>query len=178
MTCADISELCTPYLSGELEADRVRAFEDHLRDCPECAAEVELQRGIDSLLRGAILAERVDTGAIEDRARQWIAAEQPRRRLSGRVPTVIAAALVLSLAILGEPDTTAHQDVLRCRPGPRAQCPPPAVDCRPRVGCPIGRAARDSSVARHQLGSSRVSIAARETLPDRRSPNPAPRLYG
>jgi hypothetical protein len=39
------------YLEGELDQDARRAVEEHLRVCPECRAELDALRGVDTLLK-------------------------------------------------------------------------------------------------------------------------------
>ena len=44
--CADFRELLSPYLEGELDADRAAQVRDHLADCPECRDLAEVMGDI------------------------------------------------------------------------------------------------------------------------------------
>jgi predicted anti-sigma-YlaC factor YlaD len=53
MTCRDQKDLMMAYLDNELDAERRRAFEEHLASCPACAKELgefkQLKRMTDAL---------------------------------------------------------------------------------------------------------------------------------
>lgn len=38
MTCERVTALIAGYLAGELDPETVSAFEEHLKDCPDCVA--------------------------------------------------------------------------------------------------------------------------------------------
>lgn len=39
--CAQIVELVTQYLEGELDEEQLRLFQEHLADCPPCTRYVD-----------------------------------------------------------------------------------------------------------------------------------------
>lgn len=51
MTCPEIAELSTLYLSGELDLPCAREFENHVGVCPVCGRELEQQTMLDDALR-------------------------------------------------------------------------------------------------------------------------------
>ena len=114
MNCPECRELLPCYLSGELEPLRARAFQDHLRDCPECAREMEQQMNLDHQLRATILAEDVDTTRVDRRVRQQIGA---RRALSWIIAAGIAALFMAGLfgyrLTRPTPIARVHSDALR-----------------------------------------------------------------
>jgi anti-sigma factor RsiW len=44
MTCREVTEFLTDYLSGELPSDQRAVFDEHLRECPQCVAYVKSYR--------------------------------------------------------------------------------------------------------------------------------------
>jgi anti-sigma factor RsiW len=90
MNCTDIIELSPQYLSGELDERRVAEFAVHLKACPGCAQQVEL----DTRLRDAILAEDIDTAALDRRVRRSI------RAGSIHVHWWVAAATVAAIVVI------------------------------------------------------------------------------
>lgn len=98
MNCSDIAELAPLYASGELDGARASKFAAHLHACPGCEQEIEQQRRFDSRLRESVLAESVDTSALEARVRAKIVygdvAAPPRHFWQ----LAIAAAVLLMVA--------------------------------------------------------------------------------
>jgi anti-sigma factor RsiW len=93
MNCNDASELSPLYLSGELDAARAAELAAHLDACPDCARAVEL----DSRLRRAVLAERLDTTRADLEIRRRIGRQQRWRRVS--IATGIAAMLAVGIVV-------------------------------------------------------------------------------
>lgn len=93
MNCKQVSDLLSPYLWNELDADRSARVREHLNVCLVCAAEVAQARELDARLRGAILAEPAFAGALEQRIRESIA---PRSRRWIGIAASFAAALVMA----------------------------------------------------------------------------------
>jgi anti-sigma factor RsiW len=52
-TCREVIDFLLDYLEGELDADRRRAFERHLAECPSCVAYLDSYRATIELARGA-----------------------------------------------------------------------------------------------------------------------------
>lgn len=96
MDCSQIAELAPLYLSGELDRERAGAVDAHLKSCPACMRELESQVQLDTRMREAIAAERVDASRVEHWIRARIAAE-PRAKVvsisprSSRRPWMAAA---------------------------------------------------------------------------------------
>jgi anti-sigma factor RsiW len=55
MTCEEIRGLSSPYVDGELDLVRDLEIEQHLRDCPACAAAVERTQSLSTMLRDTAL---------------------------------------------------------------------------------------------------------------------------
>ena len=110
MTCSDVSNLTPLYLTGELDEIRVRRLNLHTRHCPECAREVAQQAALDARLRAVVMADQVDSQAVEARVLQRIGAEKASRTRGwrwGLAPAGIAAALVMG--VLGYRATFSHE---------------------------------------------------------------------
>lgn len=93
MNCNELLTDAPLYLSGELDAARLAEMQSHLETCPACAAEMTRQRGVDTRIREAVLAEATDSGALDSRIRKSIAFRRWRPVAVG-----IAAALVVAFA--------------------------------------------------------------------------------
>jgi anti-sigma factor RsiW len=97
VNCADIAALAPLYLSGELEAPRRVAFAEHLEACAACAREIEHQAEVDRRLRAGVLAEHIDSAAVDGRVRREIAAA-PAGPARWRIAATVAAALLVAVA--------------------------------------------------------------------------------
>lgn len=115
------------YVLGALEDDERRAFESHLRGCPDCRARVAEVRPTADLLAGIPLSalDEVPPPAPETllpgllrRARR----ERTRSRLvAGSVGAVVAACITALVVVLWPAGGTAH------RPQPAAQAFAPVL---------------------------------------------------
>lgn len=79
MRCSDAKRLCCGHLDRELTRAEVEAFQAHLRDCPECAAQVEQLEECVELLRGL---PEIDPGrgfleCVQEKIRAAEAGERP-----------------------------------------------------------------------------------------------------
>jgi anti-sigma factor RsiW len=99
MTCSDVTSLIPLYLSGELEDDGAREFHRHVRNCANCAREISEHATLDSRLRADVLAEPVDSRAVEAHVRQFIAAETSSRATAWRWG--FAGAGIAAVAVMG-----------------------------------------------------------------------------
>ena len=70
MNCSEIAESAPLYRSGELDRARAAAFARHLATCSECADEMRRQAQLDDLLRSGILADRVNSAAVDRGVRE------------------------------------------------------------------------------------------------------------
>lgn len=103
----DPHTLVGPYVVDALGPDEQAAFEEHLRGCPECRAEVDDLRAAAARLGGAVasspppdLRDRVLADAA--RTRQAAPGPRPQPVPRRRWPALVAAAAVLVLlAALG-----------------------------------------------------------------------------
>jgi anti-sigma factor RsiW len=93
MNCNDRSDLSSRYSLGELDEARAADFADHLKRCPACASDQEL----DAQLHRAVIAESVNAGRVDGEIRTRIARAAHLRRLW--VKAGIAAAVVIGLLI-------------------------------------------------------------------------------
>jgi len=101
MNCTEISTLSPLYISGELDAARAGAFTAHLKSCPACAAELASHIEVDRMLRAGVLAEDLNTSALDSRVHAQIAASEKRRRAVSRRWLAVAASIVIGLIIAG-----------------------------------------------------------------------------
>lgn len=100
MKCTEIAELAPLYLSGELDAGRSAEFAGHLKSCRACALEIHQMMETDASLREAVVAEDVDTNALDQRIRRQIAAERrPRFRWIATAAAVAVGTLLAGLGI-------------------------------------------------------------------------------
>jgi anti-sigma factor RsiW len=95
MNCAEVENLVSLYLSGELDAPQTAAFDAHLQICAGCAAEIEQQRELDARVRGVLLAGSDGQADFASRIQRRIAAAETRRR--NFMMFTIAAGLVLAI---------------------------------------------------------------------------------
>ena len=94
----------SPYIDGELAADRVEALEAHLASCPECRALCDAERRMSAFLRDqgerfrapAHLKARIRSD-IERKSRSRLA--ELRWLLVGWNPVAVAASLLLAVAL-------------------------------------------------------------------------------
>ena len=96
MNCEDVNELAPLWHSGELDPARQGAFDAHLGQCAECAAEIREQWTNDKQLREAIAADPADSRDVETRVTRMIARDRLRRLL---VPAAAAAAVLAAAAL-------------------------------------------------------------------------------
>lgn len=100
MDCAEVNSLSALYLSGELDPSRSAAVARHLSTCPACALQLQMNAGLDNLLRQAILSEHISTAALDRRVHEKISAEtspHPVRTVPRRAFVAVAAAVLLLL---------------------------------------------------------------------------------
>ena len=99
MNCRDVSTLSPLYVSGELVEARATLVAEHVAKCVDCARELERQKEMDALLRDGVLAEDLDTTALESRVHEQIAESSVRQRpLATRWLALGAAMALLMLA--------------------------------------------------------------------------------
>jgi anti-sigma factor RsiW len=101
MNCAEISTLSPLHISGELDAARAAAFTVHLKSCPACADELARHVEMDRMLRAGVLAEDLNTSALDSRVSAQIASSEKRRRAVSRRWLAIAASVVAGLIVAG-----------------------------------------------------------------------------
>jgi len=103
MNCKELAELSPLYLAAELDEVRLAGFDSHLRICVTCAAEIEQQKDLDALLCDGVLAEQIDSSAVDVRIRQTLQAEREAKpELHSSAPAyrrwaAIAAVIVLAV---------------------------------------------------------------------------------
>jgi len=106
VNCNDLGRLAPLYITGELDEWQAAEFDEHLRSCPACLRELELQSRLDARLREVVLAEESNAARVDSRVRQLIAAESERqippqhaprsRRWASAAIAIAAAAIVLA----------------------------------------------------------------------------------
>jgi anti-sigma factor RsiW len=91
------------YVTGRLEEDERASVEAHLRDCPECQAELRLERRLAAEIAELPVEADGAWAALNSRITAEEAAPPPLARLRGALarPWAIAAQFVLVTAALG-----------------------------------------------------------------------------
>lgn len=82
MDCDEARNMMALRLSGESGDDVTHDLSRHIRGCPTCRAEMEQQEMNDRTLREAFAAQRLDAGALQERVRRQIRADEVRRPAS------------------------------------------------------------------------------------------------
>jgi TolA-binding protein len=102
MRCRKLRRIYSKYMDGQLSQRKVRLVEEHIRDCPDCAAEVESLERMRSLLRTAGTVEKPDTywDTYWDRLERKLPDEPSPVTLKPRI-SGFAAALLRQPAVLG-----------------------------------------------------------------------------
>jgi hypothetical protein len=113
-----LSELIGLYVLGGLEPSERRAFDQHLRDCPECTAELARLECLPALLDGvprevALELAQPSPSDVEHNTKRLLSElhmrrRQQRRRVAGLVALVAAASLVIG-AVAGPAVTGPRQ---------------------------------------------------------------------
>lgn len=117
MNCDQIHEITPLYLTGELQGEPLKEFNQHIAECRACAGNVDSDRQLDSALRSAFKEEVLNPSAVVARVRKQINGDVRTRRVPWRVPHLawakagfaFAAALVLAIATLGSLSGYWHQ---------------------------------------------------------------------
>ena len=100
MNCSETNLLLSLYLSSELAAPEMAAFELHVQQCRACARKLGSARDCDDLLRDAFAQQSLETRELRKRISREIR-KSDRRRFTFDSPLVraaIAAAIVLAFA--------------------------------------------------------------------------------
>ena len=103
MMCAEVRERIAPWLSGEIDQDDRRLFEEHLGACAACASDAERARRALDLLATDDVPDPgpVYWSSFGGRLRERIAAARRRRRWLGLTAAIAAATIVVAgLALL------------------------------------------------------------------------------
>ncbi len=112
MTCPETISLIPLYLSGEFEdsEDDARAseFRRHLRSCPACAGEVGQQAALDARIRAAVIADPVETAAIEGHLASAITIERAAQKRRTVLRRLGAAAAIAVLGLFSYRILTPH----------------------------------------------------------------------
>ena len=104
MVCANDGRLLQGYFDGELDLVRTVEFEEHVKDCPECAAELREQQMLRQSLQSSDLYERAP-GSLRARIQAQLPAAkaQPKLISMQRRPVLewlaVAAAIVIAVVI-------------------------------------------------------------------------------
>ena len=84
MKCSQAEYLSPLYYSGELESQVIADLELHLKQCPDCAREFELQKRADEMLRESVLGETVNAAAVQERVREKLWPSPPTWKVFAR----------------------------------------------------------------------------------------------
>ena len=66
LTCRDFVDFLDRYLSGELPAETVARFNDHLARCPSCSAYTKTYRETLALSRRAFACDEAPVSGVPD----------------------------------------------------------------------------------------------------------------
>ena len=109
--CSQDRNALAAYLDGELPADQERSLQEHLRTCPECAAEVAAQVRLRRSMKPA--ANRFTPSA--DLRRKVQGQIAPKRNGASRWlwPAAVAALAVMLLAVAWNRESTLGNQAFR-----------------------------------------------------------------
>lgn len=93
----DIRDLLPELVSGTLQAEDALRVQDHVRQCGDCAAEVELLRTARAAMR---LAPTMDTARIAAAVQASTARRLAARRVRARVARIGGFSLIVILAVV------------------------------------------------------------------------------
>jgi anti-sigma factor RsiW len=79
MTCKELTDFLGDYRSGELPAETLVAFEEHLAECPDCVAYVESYEATIALGKAAFGEGPIPGDVPEGLVRAILAARGKRR---------------------------------------------------------------------------------------------------
>jgi hypothetical protein len=99
MTCADFQTRISPYLDGELSHWTRWKVQNHLRQCPECAARLEDLEDVDLCLREALTAQPAPQ-YLTDAVMHRLPAMPPVWRRTGGALTWSTGLAVLGMQLL------------------------------------------------------------------------------
>ena len=99
MKCSQAEYLSPLYYSGELESQVIADLELHLKECPSCAREFDLQKHADEMLRESVLAEPVNDAAVRERVRESLWPSRPNWEVFAR-RSLASAVAVAALAVM------------------------------------------------------------------------------
>jgi anti-sigma factor RsiW len=109
--CSQNRNLLAAYLDDELPADQERSLQEHLRSCPECAAEVAAQVSMRRAMKPA--ATRFAPSAEFRRKVQGQIAAKPSRGLRWLWPAAVAALAVMVLAVVWTRQSAARREAFQ-----------------------------------------------------------------
>jgi anti-sigma factor RsiW len=100
-----LEELLDAYLDGELSASQRRQAEAHLKDCPDCRAELEQRRALSPVLQTAPAcaggkSEQRFVAEVCMRMARKTAAQPPAGRVSAAVWMAVPVTLALAWAFV------------------------------------------------------------------------------
>ena len=109
--CSQDRNVLAAYLDGELPADQAKSLDQHLRSCPECAAEVAAQVRLRRAMKPA--ATRFAPSAEFKRKVQGQIATKQSARLRWMWPAAVAALAVMVLAVVWTRQSTLRNQAFR-----------------------------------------------------------------
>jgi anti-sigma factor RsiW len=109
--CGQDRNALAAYLDGELPAEQERSLQEHLRSCPECAAEVAAQ----VRLRRAMKPASMRFAPSADLRRKVQGQVAPKRSIGSRWlwPVAVASLAVMLLAVVWSKQSTARNEAFR-----------------------------------------------------------------
>jgi anti-sigma factor RsiW len=109
--CGQDRNVLATYLDSELPADQERSLQEHLRSCPECAAEIALQVSLRRAMKPA--ATRFSPSAEFRRKVQGQIASRRSAGLRWLWPAAVATLAVMMLAVAWTRQSTARKEAFR-----------------------------------------------------------------
>ena len=109
--CNQDRNVLAAYLDGELAADQERSLQEHMRACPECAAEVAAQVRLRRAMKPAA-ARFAPSAEFRKKVQGQIA---PKRNIGLRwlLPAAVAALAVMVLAVVWTRQSTLRNQAFR-----------------------------------------------------------------
>jgi anti-sigma factor RsiW len=112
MSCGQNRETLAAYLDGEVTSAQASAFEQHLRNCTECATEIAILMSTRRSMKAA-RARFAPTSQFRQKVKAQIAPGGRRFFSLRMLPVAIAALAVVIVAVLVTRQHTLQSDALR-----------------------------------------------------------------
>ena len=112
MLCGQERETLAAYLDGEIPADQATAFEQHLRTCTQCAAEIATMVSMRRALRPA-RTRFTPSAEFRQKIQTQVAPKKRSFRIFGGWPMAVAALAILLVSLVWMRQSALRSDAFR-----------------------------------------------------------------